>query len=70
MINLTSYISVSSICLLELEDTLLFLLEDKEVIKLMSEVLLTKVVIKLIEEITEKVLIVSVITKIIKTVLW
>ena len=54
MINSTSYVFILSVCLLKLEDISLFLLEDKEVIELISNSLLTEAVVLLLEEITEE----------------
>ena len=54
VINLTSYISVLSVCLLKLEDASLFLLKDEEAIKLIFKFLLTEAVILSLEEIIEE----------------
>ena len=61
MINLTSYIFILLVYLLELEDALLFLLKDEEVVELIFKVLLIEVIIRLVEEVTNELLLAAVI---------
>ena len=69
MINSTLYVAALLVYLLRLKDISLFLLEDKEVIKLTSKVLLAEVVVRLAEEAVEEVLTALVIVKTIKAAL-
>ena len=61
MINLTSYITILLICVLKLEDILLFSLESKEIIKLIFKVLSIKAVIKLVERVVKELLLIVII---------